>query len=66
MRWGIIAALVFCCGFCAADEIDLEAVRETLDAAIDQYFKDVIVVQTCNNEKYKYTLKKYILYNRFN
>ena len=36
MRWGIIAALVFCCGFCAADEIDLEAVRETLDKAVDK------------------------------
>ena len=34
MRWGIIAALVFCCGFCAADEIDLEAVRGTENCQI--------------------------------
>ena len=44
MRWGVVAAFVFCCGFCAADEIELDAVRETLDVAIDQYFKDVINV----------------------
>ena len=42
MRWGIIAALVLGCGFCAADEIDLEAVRETLDTAVDTYFEEII------------------------
>ena len=42
MRWGIIAALVFCCGFCAADEMDLEAVRGTLDTAVDTYFEEII------------------------
>ena len=42
MRWGIIAALVFCCGFCAADEMDLEAVRGTLDKAVDTYFEEII------------------------
>ena len=42
MRWGIIAALVLSCGFCAADEIDLEAVRETLDTAVDTYFEEII------------------------
>ena len=42
MRWGIIAALVLGCGFCAADEIDLEAVRETLDKAVDTYFEEII------------------------
>ncbi|MGI9554916.1 MAG: formylglycine-generating enzyme family protein [Vampirovibrionia bacterium] len=42
MRWGIIAALVLGCGFCAADEIDLEAVRGTLDTAVDTYFEEII------------------------
>ena len=42
MRWGIIAALVFGCGFCAADEINLEAVRGTLDKAVDTYFEEII------------------------
>ena len=42
MRLGIIAALVLWCGFCAAEEIDLEAVRETLDKAVDTYFEEII------------------------
>ena len=42
MRLGIIAALVLGCGFCAADEIDLEAVRGTLDTAVDTYFEEII------------------------
>ena len=41
MRLGIIAALVFCCGFCAAEEIDLNAIRKTLDVAVSTYFDDV-------------------------
>ena len=42
MRWGIIAALVLWCGFCAAEEVDLETVRETLDKAMDSCFKEII------------------------
>ncbi len=42
MRWGIIAALVLWCGFCAAEEVDLETVRETLDKAMDSCFEEII------------------------